>query len=438
MSPKVFFEFTLPNATTWSLFSLLLAIALFFKFSRLLSMRNWDVVTFYLLVPGLLLLQDAHQPGGESRHLIWPAYLCLLCGSGYFLIRCLIDLTLVRRPSLSPNLNQGGLAWLAGAFAVCLVSVALRPPQQGPAEHNQVGRKPTVVADVEDFVVQNLKKTPVVQEEGDFWVRPTLALLCHLAVVIGLVFIGCRHFQDTHAGLAAATFYLLLPYTAIHIGQLHHVWPAAMIVWAVGAYRKPWISGLLLGLAGGSVYFPCLLFPLWFSFYRGRGAGRFVSVFLLAAGLSLGIRVWWGGFENMFDAALKIEDWQPWKQSFTEGFWHTLYGTSVHWAYRIPVFIAYLAFLGVTAFWPNPKNLAHVVALTAALLIGVQFWYADQGGVYVLWYLPLLLLLAFRPNLVDRRPPVIPPEDDRLIRLGRAVRRSTFRLLRGPEPVVKV
>ena len=42
MSPKVFFEFTLPNATTWSLFSLLLAVALFFKFSRLLSMRNLD------------------------------------------------------------------------------------------------------------------------------------------------------------------------------------------------------------------------------------------------------------------------------------------------------------------------------------------------------------------------------------------------------------
>ena len=212
-----------------------------------------------------------------------------------------------------------------------------------------------------------------------------------------------------------------------------------MIVWAVAAYRRPWISGLLLGLAAGSVYFPALLFPLWLSFYGGRGLGRFVTTFLLAAGLGLGIRVWWqGGIENTFQVALQFTEWQWWEKPSTEGFWHTLYGSSIHWAYRVPVFIAYAALLAVTSFWPNPQNLAHLMALSAALLIGVQFWYADQGGVYVLWYLPLLLLLAFRPNLVDRRPPVIPPEEDKFIRLRRAVGRSALRFLRGPEPAVKV
>ena len=61
--------------------------------------------------------------------------------------------------------------------------------------------------------------------------------------------------------------------------------------------------------------------------------------------------------------------------------------------------IAYVALVILTGFWPMPKNLGHVIALSAALLIGIQFWYADQGGVFVLWYLPLLLLLMFRPNL---------------------------------------
>src|SRR5437588_11377352 len=51
-------DFNLPNATTWFYFSRLLAVALFFKFTRLLSMRNWDVLTLFLLVPGLLLLQE--------------------------------------------------------------------------------------------------------------------------------------------------------------------------------------------------------------------------------------------------------------------------------------------------------------------------------------------------------------------------------------------
>src|SRR5262245_55557763 len=57
---SIFFNFDLPNATTWFYFSLLLAVALFFKFSRLLSMRNLDVVSLFLPVPGLLLLLDAH------------------------------------------------------------------------------------------------------------------------------------------------------------------------------------------------------------------------------------------------------------------------------------------------------------------------------------------------------------------------------------------
>src|SRR5450631_4037125 len=54
---STFLDFNLPNATTWFFFSFLLAMALFFKFSRLLSVRNLDVVMIFLLVPGLLVVQ---------------------------------------------------------------------------------------------------------------------------------------------------------------------------------------------------------------------------------------------------------------------------------------------------------------------------------------------------------------------------------------------
>src|SRR5437588_13070012 len=103
-------DFNLPNATTWFYFSLLLAVALFFKFTRLLSMRNWDVITLFLLVPGLLLLQEANTVSDPGRSgptlrggsisvtttILWFGYLWLLCGSAYFLVRCLVDLVLVR------------------------------------------------------------------------------------------------------------------------------------------------------------------------------------------------------------------------------------------------------------------------------------------------------------------------------------------------------
>src|SRR5262245_61442274 len=224
-------DFKLPNATTWFYFSFLLTVALFFKFSRLLSMRNWDVLTLPLLVPGLLLL--LHEPKGEN----WFGYLWLIVGSAYFLFRCFLDLSLVTRPALGPNLNLGGLACLAGALFVCLMAVAVRPRTQNSEIETKT---PVVMNEMQERGEQLLQKQAASAGlDVKFWAPRILALACHLAVVLGLMFIGGLHFQDWHAGMAAATWYLLLPYTALDITQWHHVWPMALVVWAIFAYRLP-------------------------------------------------------------------------------------------------------------------------------------------------------------------------------------------------------
>src|SRR5262249_21221071 len=117
-SESIFFDIKLPNAPTWFYFSGLLAIALFFKFSRLLSVRNLDVITLFVPAPGFLLLAE--------NELRW-GYLWLFLASGYFFLRCLFDLALVRRPALKANLTLGGLVWLMGALFVSLIAVAARP-----------------------------------------------------------------------------------------------------------------------------------------------------------------------------------------------------------------------------------------------------------------------------------------------------------------------
>jgi hypothetical protein len=284
--------------------------------------------------------------------------------------------------------------------------------------------------------------------DASFWVSRSLALLCHLAVVAGLVFVGSRHFQHAHAGMAAATFYLLLPYTAFYlllpytafdVGQWYHAWPMALVVWAVAAYRRPALAGFLVGLAASTMYFPVVLFPVWLSFYWRRGAGRFAGAFGLTAAVCLAAiaAVLWidDDLARAFQSALALPDWQPWRQPIesTQGFW-----SGIHWAYRMPVFLGYLALVATTLFWPSPKNLAHLLALSAAVLLGIQFWYADQGGSYVLWYLPLLLLMMFRPNLSERRPPEINRETDWLYKSGRAVGRLAMRLVSPPEPLARV
>ena len=97
-----------------------------------------------------------------------------------------------------------------------------------------------------------------------------------------MVWIGYRHFDNIHTGVAAATLYLLTFYTSQMTSHVDHVVPAALLVWAVAAYRLPMLSGMLLGLAAGLIYYPLFLLPLWCSFYWRRGLVRFVVGVLLA------------------------------------------------------------------------------------------------------------------------------------------------------------
>jgi len=433
VSASIFLDFNLPNATTWFYLSSLLAVALFFKFNRLLSLRNWDLVTLFLLVPGLLLLHEEYARAAAEgvrpvAARLWLGYLWLMAGSVYLFVRCLFDLALVRRPALDPNLNLAGLAWLTGTLFLCLGGVAVRKPADADAP---VGKGSAGLEEVQRRAAEIVTQTagePIDGRGTRFWVERALAGACHLAVVLALVYIGWRHFQDVHSGMAAATLYLLLPYIAFHITQIHHVLPTALLLWAVALYRRPTTAGALVGLAAGSLFFPALTLPVWVSFYWRRGARRFAGAFAVTMALSLaltGVLLWLDGqLADNLRATLAQSDWKPWQSPQAESFW-----TGVQWAYRIPVFIAYAFFVLATAFWPAPKNLAHLLALLAAVLIGLQLWYADHGGIYVLWYLPLLLLLMFRPNLSDRRPPPLEDEDDFVLRAGRALRRLAGRAL---------
>jgi hypothetical protein len=54
------------------------------------------------------------------------------------------------------------------------------------------------------------------------------------------------------------------------------------------------------------------------------------------------------------------------------------------------------------AIWPAHKNLGTLMSCSAAVLLGSQFWKAHNGGLFMAWYLPMLLLVIFRPNLEDR------------------------------------
>ena len=108
----------------------------------------------------------------------------------------------------------------------------------------------------------------------------------------------------------------------------------------------------------GGVLFPVLTAPIWLSFYWKCGAGRFAASFLLSAALTLAVVVvvlWARYWTQDWHSAEALARWQPWLAPPTgaRGVWQ-----GVYWVYRLPVFIAYIAFVVTTLFWPAPKNLA--------------------------------------------------------------------------------
>lgn len=394
----------------WSFLSLFGCVALYFKFSRVWSVRNLDLLLLFVLAPGLMMLVG-NGGGGKQP---WFAFFLLFVGSFLLLVRCLIDLGLTRRPLLEPNMNAAGLTCLAiGILGLLLAETVSLPVVEGAARNPadpgaRVDPPPAGSQDANSTVSKAVKIVPIPstlkRNPPQVILSRVLASLAHLALVAGLIAVGWWHFDRPLAGLAMATCYLILPYTRIALVDSGQLVPAALLVASVAFYTRPTLVGGLIGFAAG--WNPaCLgLIALWAGFYRNRGATRFLAVGLTVV-LTCAALAWlvpdlpvWSralGARSLADAGLLPTSEAPTRGSFWTG-------NLV--AYRYPVLITYLFLVGVTTIWPLEKNLGELIALSAAQLVASQFWYLDEGGTLVLLYLPLVLLMMFRPNLATKRP----------------------------------
>ena len=194
--------------------------------------------------------------------------------------------------------------------------------------------------------------------------------------------------------------YLLLPYTAMMTGRVDHALPGALVLWAVAAYRMPIVSGVFVGLAIGTIYYPVFLLPLWCSFYWERGVRRFALGVAAALGvLVVALRITSPDTAVFLGQLRQMFGWIFPNEVSLEGFW-ALPGHDP--VYRLPVLALFVAMMSTFAIWPAPKNLGTLLSCSAAVLLGSQFWKAHDGGLFMAWYLPVLLLVVFRPNLENR------------------------------------
>lgn len=481
-------------ATTWVFVSALMTVAIFFKFHRMWSVRNLDLIALILSGVGLIDVAMNEQRLG----FLWMVSLCVL-----FMVRMLFDTIMVRRPLLEPNLTPGGLVFASVALLAFLVTAAsvnhgtrvdsLRavrldqvltarseatrrdgvleplpfPARPGlPLFHDFCRRVDRLLAPspelqravvavprdattapppsplVVPMVLPDLSSPPrethdapsdtlteaaatdlsapspplpppsllsfesssdasVGDANNSLVLMAGLLLVAasHALIAIGLVVIGGRHFGSLTTGIASAVLYLLLPYTHQMVGRIDHFLPAALIVWAVFFYRRPLIAGFLLGLAGGLVFYPVFLIPLWCAFYASRGWSRFVGGLAIAAGVVVGVVASFPSFPPMAwgDALWSLAGFPAFAGETRDGLW--LY---VNPLYRIPVMAAFGAMGAGLAIWPSHKHLGTLLCCSTLVLLGVQCWQPLEGGLTLGWFLPTMILTFFRPNLEDR------------------------------------
>jgi len=430
---EILFQYEPVNPTTWGYLASLLMIALYFKFNRILSVRNFDLFGLIALAPALLMVEYGRTYA--SANVEHAGYVWLFTVSGIFLLRLLLDALMVRRPLLEPNLSVGGLTFLGLSLFVFLMANVVNgiPDATDVAGSQRAADLVDRTAPATElnslrthgpgfpliFLLPHISTQSVLGERSqeevsvnkdanlpadsgplvDVITAQLMAILSQLAIVIGMVLVGVRHFDNIKTGIAAATLYLLLPYTAMWTGSVTHALPGALLVWAIVFYRWPFLAGAMVGLAFGTIYYPMFLLPLWISFYWRRGLMRFlvgvvamIGVLMVVAALkSPDTDVFLAQLQQMFGIALPeaVNLSGAWGR-----FWQPIY--------RFPIIAAHVGLSLSMALWPAQKNLGTLISYSAAVMLGTQFWHAHSGGLALAWYLPLLLLTMFRPNLEDR------------------------------------
>jgi len=444
------FHYVRLEPPTWVFLSTLLVIGLFLMFHRFWSLRNLDILLVLAFAPGMMMVNEGRQkafresdlesasslvapksvqdleaaspdkneqkgspqsapvPSAISANGYWTAksmlyfgFLWLLVCACLLVIRMLLDTTIVRRPLLDPNLSSGGMLFLGTSLLVYLmVNVAIsnpieqrrNSPEMGPG-YVLMNALPQIATTPQASASERVQgnRPP---SNAKLTIAKILAIGANLTLVFSILSIGYWHFGNFKTGVGAATFYLLLPYTALMTGRVDHVVPSALLLLAVLMYRQPFVAGLFLGCAAGAVYYPFSLLPLWCSFYWQRGIRRFTGGFLTAV-FALVLAVIILHPNTLIQDLRFMFGLKEVAMNGMDGIW----GLGWYPIMRIPIIVAFVLLSLSFVFWPPQKNLATLLSCSAAIMAATQLWHGFGGGLYMAWYMPLALLTVFRPNL---------------------------------------
>ena len=245
-------------------------------------------------------------------------------------------------------------------------------------------------------------------------------LLFHFLGVIGLIAIG-RQSAGLSVGLALACLYTGSAYVQGLGGETHfitgmtfisHIAPVAITILAFATLNTPWLSGALLAVAAGILFYPAFLFPLWFGYYfwKGKGwyqfAAGFMIVVLIIGGSVLLLTLSAeneSSFQAFYESTIGHQEARDTYGASTFSFWGTHPKLASFWQepfiegwYLLrPSFLIFLIFIGASFFLAKNRTITQFAFLTAAVVISIQLWKSHAGGTYVEWYYPFILIGLF-------------------------------------------
>lgn len=226
------------------------------------------------------------------------------------------------------------------------------------------------------------------------------AISFDLLTLLGLVALGWRLAGRRLAAIFAFAW-LAFPYTAFVLqSNSNDSLVAALLVWSLVAFAEPLARGVLLAAAALTKFAPIALAPLYLAGERGllawrptrrylRPAVLYGGGFIAAAGLFLAHPAIDPGLATFWDRTIgsqgsRESPFSIWGQADLE-LLHTV------------VKVAVVALALAAALVPRRRSFPQIAALGAAIIIGMQIALEHWFYLYIVWFLPLLLVaIAWR------------------------------------------
>jgi Glycosyltransferase family 87 len=228
-----------------------------------------------------------------------------------------------------------------------------------------------------------------------------------LLTIAALILLGTRlrvGREGRRLGLVLAWLWAACPFSLLGLEKNTNDGLVALIVVLVMlALSGPIKRGVLVGLGAASKFFPAILLPL---VAVGRGDAdqktvrKVLAGFVITVGASIAFFLPPGGLKEMWD--------------HTIGFQLTRTDIFSIWALHpglSPIKVAVEAFAVIlsvaVAFRPRgTRSPAQVAALAAAVIIAVQLPALHWFYLYIVWFLPLVLIAVLAPDAPAAQAPV--------------------------------